>query len=105
MDFVTGLPIVRGQSVIVVVVDRLTEYCHLGSLPAKYSAIMVNDFFMKEIVRLHGIPKSIVLDHNKIFLSRFWKELFANSGTTLQMSSSYHPKTDDQKKIVNKTIE
>lgn len=105
MDFVTGLPVVKGHTVIVVVVDRLTKYCHLGSLPASYSAITVADFFIKQIVRLHGIPKTIVSDRDKIFLSKFWKEIFSKSGTTLKMSTAYHPESDGQSEIVNKTIE
>lgn len=88
LDFVTGLPLVKGQSVIIVVVDRLSKYCHLGALPANYSANTVADFFAKQIIRLHGVPTKIIFDRDKIFLSRFWKEIFAQSGTTLRMSST-----------------
>lgn len=49
MDFVTGLPAVRGHMVIIVVVDRLSKYCHLGSLSANYSAMLVADYFIKRI--------------------------------------------------------
>lgn len=66
MDFITGLPVVRGQTVIIVVVDRLTKYCHLGNLPNNYSALSVADYFIKQVVRLHGIPKTIVYDRDKI---------------------------------------
>lgn len=101
MDFVTGLPTVGGKSVIVVVVDRLTKYCHLGALPAGYTAISVADYFINQIVRLHGLPKTITSDRDKIFMSRFWKEFFTRSGTTLNMSSTYHPETDNQTEITN----
>lgn len=105
MDFVIGFPSVRSQSVIVVVVDRLTKYAHLGSLSADYYAKSVVEFFIKQIIRLHGVPKTIVSDGDKVFLSRVWKEIFEKSGTTLKMSSAYHPKTDGQTEIVKKTIE
>lgn len=105
LDFVTGLPPVRGHSVIIVVVDRLSKYCHLGSLPATYSATMVVEYFVKQIVRLYGIPKNIVSDRDKVLLSLFWKDLFKMSGTTLSLSSAYHSETDGQTEIVNKVIE
>lgn len=56
LDFITRLPTVKGQSVIIVVVDRLSKYCHLGSLAASYSASTVAEYFVKQIFRLHGIP-------------------------------------------------
>lgn len=56
-------------------------------------------------MRLHGIPNSIISNHDKVFLSRFWKEVFTKSGTNLKMLSAYHPESDGQTKIVNKTIE
>lgn len=87
------------------VVDRLSKYCHIGSLLATYSATTVVEFFIKQIVRLHGVPKTMVSDRDKVFLSRFWQELFSRSGTTLKMSTVYHPQTDGQTEIVNKTIE
>lgn len=77
----------------------------IGSLPASYSAATVAEFFVKQIIRLHRIPKKMVSDRDKIFLSKFWQELFAKSGTTLNMSTMYHPQSDRQTEIVNKTIE
>lgn len=77
MDFVIGFPTVRGQSVICVVVDQLSKYCHLGSLIANYSASSVAEYFINQVICLHGIPKTIVFDRDKVFLSRFWKEIFA----------------------------
>lgn len=97
--------VIGGHSVIIVVVDRLTNYSHLGSLPAGYSASSIASYFVKQIIRLHDIPKTIVSDQDKIFLSKFWKEIFLQSGTTLRMSTTYHPQSDRQTEIVNKTME
>lgn len=75
MDFVTDLPTTKGHFVIVIVVDRLTKYCHLGSLPASYSASSVADFFIKHNIQLHGVPKTLVSNHDKVFIRNFWKEI------------------------------
>ncbi|PNX93307.1 Ty3/gypsy retrotransposon protein [Trifolium pratense] len=105
MDFITGLPIVNGFSVIMVVVDRLTKYAHFLTLKAYYSSKTVAEAFMSNIVKLHGMPRSIVSDRDKVFTSAFWQHLFKLQGTTLAMSSAYHPQTDGQSEILNKCLE
>ncbi|KAL5779038.1 hypothetical protein ACOSQ2_009775 [Xanthoceras sorbifolium] len=60
---------------------------------------------MNQIVKLHGIPKSIVSDRDKVFVSSFWKSLFQLQGTSLNMSSNYHPQTNEQAEVVNRTLE
>lgn len=61
--------------------------------------------FIKEIVRLHGFPSSIVLVWNKIFLRIFCKELFQLQETQLNPSRAYHPQSDGQTEIFNKSLE
>jgi transposase InsO family protein len=104
MDFIEALPKVGGKSVILTVVDRLSKYAHFIPLTHPYSATTVAHKLFSEIVRLHGLPKSIVSDRDVGFTSRFWHELFRLSAVKLQMTSAYHPQSDGQSEIVNKII-
>ena len=91
MDFIEGLPKSEGFSAILVVVDRFTKVSHFLPLKHPFTAASVAKVFLNNIVRLHGLPLSIVSDRDKIFTSAFWKELFQVWGTELQMSTGYHP--------------
>jgi len=104
MDFVEALPKVGGKSVILTVVDRFSKYAHFIPLGHPYTAESVTRVFFAEVVRLHGIPASIVSDRDPVFTSAFWKALFAASGSKLLMSSAFHPQTDGQTEAVNKAI-
>jgi hypothetical protein len=105
MDFVTGLPHSLGFTVLLVVVDRFSKGIHLGALPTGFTAYKVGDLFTAMVCKHHGIPKSIVSDRDPVFIIRFWTELFKYSGTILRMSSSYHPQTDGQTEVMNRTVE
>jgi len=70
-----------------------------------YTTKEVDELFIKEIVRLHGFPASIVSDKDRLFMSLFWKELFKTAGTQLKLSSAYHPQTDGQTEVANKSLE
>ena len=105
MDFITGLSKSEGKSVIMVVVDKLTEYADFCALSHPFKASTVSTTFMETIQKLHGNPKIIVSDRDPIFTENFWTELFSCLGTQLAHSSSYHPQSNGQANIVKFFLE
>ncbi|KAL0561189.1 hypothetical protein IC582_001610 [Cucumis melo] len=102
MDFITGLPrTLRGFTVIWVVVDRLTKSAHFVPGKSTYTASKWAQLYMSEIVRLHGVPVSIVSDRDAHFNSKFWKGLQTAIGTRLDFSTAFHPQTDGQTERLN----
>jgi hypothetical protein len=88
---VEALPRVRGKSVILTEVDCFSKYCHFIPLAHPYSAESVAQTFFTDIVRLHGVPQSMVSDRDPVFTSTFWKELMRLLGTKLHMTSTFYP--------------
>ncbi|XP_062113714.1 uncharacterized protein LOC133825292, partial [Humulus lupulus] len=97
MDFVVGLPKTVGQHDSVwVIVDRYTKSAHFLPVKTTYTVEQYAELYVKEIVRLHGAPRSIVSDRDPTFTSKFWKSLQKAMGTQLRFSTAYHPQTDGQ---------
>ncbi|KAK2409994.1 hypothetical protein QL285_045389 [Trifolium repens] len=106
MDFITGLPKTRRKhDSIWVIVDRLTKSAHFLPVRTTDTAAKLTDIYIAEIVRLHGIPSSIVSDRDPKFTSHFWKTLHEALGTKLRLSSAYHPQTDGQTERTNQSLE
>ena len=97
MDFVSGLPkSPRGHDAIWVIVDRLTKSAHFLPIRLDYSMDKLAQIYLQEIIRIHGVPETIVSDRDPRFQSRFWINLAKALGTKLHLSTAAHPQTDGQ---------
>lgn len=106
MDLITQLPRSRaGNDAIVVFVDKLTKMVHYVATTTTVTAPQLADLFMREVVRLHGVPESILSDRDPRFTANFWRAFWTQLGTKLVMSTAYHPQTDGQTERANRTLE
>ena len=106
MDFITGLPRTKdGHDAILVIVDRLTKWGYFVPTATTIDAKETARLFHDVVFARHGMPKRIVSDRDTRFTSHFWRAFFDAMGTSLAMSTSYHPQTDGQTERVNRVLE
>nr|GFB89249.1 putative reverse transcriptase domain-containing protein [Tanacetum cinerariifolium] len=106
MDFVTKLPkSPQGYDTIWVIVDRLTKSAIFAPMRETDPLEKQAKLYLKEVVSRYGIPVSIICDRDPRFASRFWRTLQKALGTSLDMSTTYHPETDGQSERTIQTLE
>ena len=97
MNFVIGLSLTQWKNnVILVIVDRLTKSAHFLAMRNTWILDQLARAYLEEIVRLHGVPSSIVSDWDTRFQSGFWQKLQEAFRTLLRFRTAFHPATDGQ---------
>ena len=105
MDFIDGLPRSRrGNESIWVIVDQLTKSAHFIPIKASRTAMALESIYVKEVVRLIGITKSIISDRDPLFTSQFWQSMQTVLGTELSLNTVYHSQTDGRTERVNRIL-
>jgi hypothetical protein len=106
MDFVTGLSrTVCQKDAIWVIIDRLTKLVHFIPISEKDPLEKLSKIYVEEIVRLHGVPTSIVSDRDPRFTLKFWEQMQKQFGTTLRFNTTAHPQTDGESERVIQILE
>ena len=106
MDFVVGLPCTFGKfDAIWVIVDRLTKSAHFVPVQTTYNSEKLAKIYIREIVRLHGVPISIISDCGTQFTSHFWWSMHKELGTRVDLSTAFHPQTDGQSERIIQVLE
>jgi len=102
MDFVVGLPKTEcKKDSISVVVDQFWKMAHFVAYNKTNNTTNTAELYFKEVTKLHGIPRSIVLDRDTKFLSHFWITLWKKLGTKLSYSTTCLPQIDSQNEVIN----
>jgi hypothetical protein len=106
IDFITKSPrTIRQHDSTMVVVDKLTKASHFFLVKMTHATTNIAEIYMREISRMHEIPKAIVSDRDTKFTSNFWRESFKGFGTNMNFSTTYHPQSNGKTKRSNQVIE
>jgi len=105
MDFITNLPPSHAFDTLLVVVNCLSKQAHFIPTIKSLDASGLTQLFLSTIFKLHGLPSSIISDHDPVFTSLFWTELTLCLGIKLKLSTAYHPQSDGQMEHVNQCVE
>jgi len=104
-DFITDLPKSDGCDTILVVIDQLSKMSHFIPCSKDLNARQFGNLFIKEIVRLHGLPQDIITDRVPLFISDLWKETTERLGIEPSHSTAFHPQKDGHTERTNVILE
>jgi len=104
-DFIVKLPLAQGYDIILVVCNRLTKMAYFVLTTEKTSAVGLAQLFRDNIWKLHGLPKSIILDRGAQFAAGMMRELNKRLGIRTKLSTAYHPQMDRQTEWINQELE
>ncbi len=105
LDFVTGLLLSAGNTVILSVVDRgFSKAAHFIPLPKLPSAREAAQVMVDHVFKIHGLPSDIVSDRGPQFASQFWREFCRQIGASPALSSGFHPQTNGQAERTNQIL-
>ena len=96
LDFIEGLPPSDNYNALLVVIDKFSKYGHFIPIRHPFTALQIAHIFMSNVYKLHGLPKTIISDRDRVFTSAVWQQLFKLTDTKLVMSLSYHSQTNRQ---------
>lgn len=105
LDFVSGLPVSQGNSIILTITDRFSKSVHFVALTKLPTAQETADLLVQHVFRLHGTPADIVSDRGPQFISHVWKHFCKALGARVSLSSGFHPQTNGQCERANQYLE
>ena len=101
MNFITKLPKSKNSTneeaydAILVMIDRLTKYCHIVPFKETYNAKQLKYIVLNRLIRYQGLSKEIINDKDKLFISNYWKTLLSMLKIKLKTSTTFHSQTNE----------
>jgi len=105
MDFISALAMSNGKDAVWVIIYDLTKMGHFVACQGTIDPEDLAGHFVRQVIRPHGLPSSIVPDRGSLFTSDFWKRETEARGISRNLSTAFHPQTDRQTERANATLE